>query len=103
LNNPTKKSQIAAKFVIKGLCHRTNQTKLQYIHVDLGCQKGFHLALFGWMPDWHSIYCCQVGAHHLVAGVINKNPNLGKAALTKYFGLLKSAKKLTELPCSGVA
>jgi hypothetical protein len=90
-SNQTQKIHIAAKFVMKGLCHGTTQTKLQYVHVDLGCQKGVHLALIGGMPNWHSKDCSHDGAHHLAEGVLKEKSNLanfGKVALTQYFGRL---------------
>jgi hypothetical protein len=52
INNQTQKLHIAAKFIIKGLCHGTTQSKLQHVPVDLGCQKGIHLAL---------LVGCQIG------------------------------------------
>jgi hypothetical protein len=58
------------------------------------------------MPNLHFKDHGHVGAHHHVEGVIKEKSNLanfGKVALTQYFGSLRSAKKLTELPYRGVA
>jgi hypothetical protein len=60
------------------------------------------------MPGWHSKDhdCCQVGTNHLVEGVIKEQSKRWRGRphpVGQCFGRPRSAKKLTERPCSGVA